>query len=66
MNPLALMCPCGHAAFHHPSPEQQKARLAATNGQYSGECKGGTHAHCRCITDRSQVIAAATLNEVRL
>lgn len=61
-NPLSSMCPCGHAAFHHPSPEQQAIQLQHTRGRYPGECKGGTGAHCRCTTDRSQVIAAAQVS----
>lgn len=63
MNSLASMCPCGHAAYYHPTPEQQAMQLKRTDGRYAGECKGGTSAHCRCITDRQQVIAAAATTE---
>ena len=65
MNPLATICPCGHAAHLHPSPDQQRVRLEASGGMYTVECAGTNampeigieFAACRCTTDRSQVIA---------
>lgn len=53
---VAITCPCGHLACYHPSAAQQEVRLRATGGQFSGECKGGTSAHCRCVTPREEVI----------
>lgn len=54
---LSATCACGHMACYHPTDAQQSMRLAASDGQIAGECKGGTSAHCRCITSREQVIA---------
>lgn len=59
-NPLAAVCPCGHAAYHHRTQEQIEANRTLGR-RYVGECtgRGPGRVCCECQAERSQVIAAA-------
>ena len=66
MSGLATVCPCGHTANYHPSIEQQRVQLDATDGRFPGSCQyrpGANHHACRCITSREELTATTDCHD---
>jgi len=68
MSGLATVCPCGHTANYHPSIEQQRVQLDATDGRFPGCCQyrpGANHHACRCITSREELTNPCMSDAIR-